>query len=397
MTKRLREDITETRAIEDQRQDARRLQAIGRLAGGVAHDFNNLLTTINGFAQIVLEALPDDDARVDDVKEILGAGQRAAELTNQLLAFSQGQILQPQIVDLGLFVSRCAPRLRALVGEQIDVRVVHDRSAHRAQIDPAQFEQVLATLATNAREAMSESGRLTIETGGVQLDESYARSHLGVQAGPHVTITISDTGQGIDEEMRAHVFEPFFTTKPRGKGAGLGLSTAYGIVTQSGGTITAESEPGQGMTFRIYLPEVEEPADSAAAPEASSPRPRGTETILLVDNEQSVRQLARQVLQKSGYTVIEASDGAAALRECRAHAGRVDLLLTDVVMPGMNGRELAIAVSKLCPTLKVLYMSGFADQLIVHDGVLEPGLAFLPKPLTVETLTRKVRAVLDGA
>ena len=383
--------------IEDQRRQADQLQAIGRLAGGVAHDLNNLLTTINGFAQLLLEGLPDDDAQVDDVKEILGAGQRAAELTGQLLAFSQRQILQPQVVDLGSFVSRCAPRLRALVGERIDVRVVPDRTAHRAQIDPAQFEQVLANLATNAREAMPESGRLTIETGGVLLDESYARTHLGVRAGPHVTVTISDTGPGVDEETRAHVFEPFFTTKPRGKGAGLGLSTVYGIVTQSGGTITAESEPGRGTTFRIYLPEVTTPADAAPPPESVGARPRGTETILVVDDEDSVRQLACQILRKSGYTVIEASGGTSALRECRDSGDEVDLLLTDVVMPGMNGRELANAASALCPTLKVLYMSGFADHAIVHDGILDPGIAFLPKPLTVDTLTRSVRAVLDGA
>jgi nitrogen-specific signal transduction histidine kinase len=401
LAKKARTDGAAEPALDAQRREAEQLQAIGRLAGGVAHDFNNLLTSINGFAQLVLEDLPSDHPSVEDVKEILGAGQRAAELTNQLLAFSQRQILQPQVVDVGTLINNCAPRLRALLGEQIDVVIVLDRTPHRVSVDPAQFEQVLTNLAANAREAMPESGRFSIETSRVVLDEAYVGTHLGACPGCHTAIAVSDTGPGIDDETRAHVFEPFFTTKPQGKGAGLGLSTVYGIVTQSGGYITAEAGAGGGTTFRICLPEVAAEAEVEVAADVQRPpetieRPRGSETILLVDDEDSVRQLASQLLRKSGYTVIEAADGPAAVRLCRDRPQPVDLLLTDVVMPRMNGRELAAEVNALCPTLKVLYMSGFADHGIVHNGILDAGLAFLPKPLTMDSLTRKVRDVLDG-
>ncbi|HAK53999.1 MAG TPA: hypothetical protein DCP38_00750 [Acidobacteria bacterium] len=345
----------------------------------------------------MLEDLPSDHPSVDDIKEILGAGQRAAELTNQLLAFSQRQILQPQVVDVGTLINSCAARLRKLLGDQIDVVVVLDRTPQSVSVDPAQFEQVLSNLATSAREAMPESGRFSIETSPEVFDDTYVGAHLGARRGRHVAIAVSDTGPGIDDETQAHLFEPFFTTKTHGKGAGLGLATVYGIVTQSGGHVTAEAGAGGGTTFRIYLPEVDAEARAdVPAPRATAERPRGSETILLVDDEDSVRQLASQLLRKSGYTVIEAADGPAAVRLCRDLPRPVDLLLTDVVMPRMNGRELAAEVNALCPALKVLYMSGFADHAIVHDGILDAGLAFLPKPLTMDTLTRKVRDVLDA-
>ena len=372
-----------------------RLDVVGRLAGGLAHDFNNLLTTINGFAQLVLESLPPDDELVDDVTEIVTAGKRAAALTHQLLAFSGRQILQPRVLDLGVLVRGAAPRLRELVGESVEVHTRVDSTPGYVHVDLVQLEQALMNLAVNAREAMGGTGRLTLATSLVDLDRGSAQIYPGLPKGRYVRLTLRDVGAGIDEETRAHIFEPFFTTKPTGQGAGLRLSVVYGIVHQSGGGVAVESEPGHGTTFTIYLPQVSRVAESSALPEEVIDRSGGSETILLVDDEDSVRRLAGEFLRRRGYTVLEAAAGDAALGYCRGHRGPLHLLVTDVIMPGMNGRELAERTTAIRPELKVLYMSGYADQAIVHDGILDGGLALVSKPLTMETLTRKVRAVLD--
>ena len=383
------------RSLEAQLAQSQRLEAVGRLAGGVAHDFNNILTAIGGYTDLLLADMAPTDARRQDVEEILRAAQRAAALTQQLLAFSRRQVMQPKVLDLNALVADIEKMLRRLIGEDIlFATVLHPRTGN-VRADPGQLEQVIVNLAVNARDAMPEGGRLTIETRSVELDESYRTEHPTVSPGPYVMLAVSDTGIGMDEETRTRIFEPFFTTKVRGKGTGLGLATVYGIVQQSGGHIWVYSEPGRGTTMRVYLPRVDAPADKLERPGDAPPQDlRGTETILLVEDEASVRAVTGQLLARNGYTVVEAADGPSALA---LDIPKLDLLLTDVVMPGMSGRELANQLTARRPGLRVLYMSGYTDDAVVRHGMLEPGLSYLEKPFRPDALLRKVRETLGRA
>jgi PAS domain S-box-containing protein len=389
-------DLTAVRALEAQLRHAQKMEAVGRLAGGVAHDFNNLLTVITGRSQLLLLKLPPESALRRDVELVEETAHRASALTRQLLAFSRKQIVQPRIVDLNEVVRGMETMLSRLIGEDIALTTRLDPTAGCVRADPAQLEQMVVNLAVNARDAMPLGGRLTLETSYVRLDEGFARQHVGLRSGPHVRLTVRDTGVGMDALIKAHLFEPFFTTKGPGKGTGLGLATVYGIVTQSGGAIRVESEPGQGATFTIDLPRVDAPADLAADPRIPSAAPHGSETVLLVEDELEVRGLARDILQQQGYTVLESADGDEALRVAREHVGPIHLLVTDVVMPLMGGRELADRLRAGRRETKVLYVSGYTDDAILHQGVSETGTAFLPKPFTASALTHKVRQVLDA-
>jgi signal transduction histidine kinase len=394
----LAESKARSRSLEGQLLLSQKMEAIGRLAGGIAHDFNNILTAIGGYSDLLLADLPPDDARRGDVEEIHRATARAAALTQQLLAFSRRQVLQPKIVDLNALVSDIEKMLRRLIGEDILFAIVLHPRLGNVRADPGQIEQVIVNLAVNARDAMPNGGRLTIETRNVELDESYAIDHPTVIPGRYVLLAVSDTGIGMDDETKARIFEPFFTTKERGKGAGLGLATVYGIVQQTGGHIWPYSEAGKGTTMRVYLPRVDQPADPIARPGDAAPGAlRGSETILLVEDEAPVRSVTRQLLERNGYTVREAADGPAALALLDGEAGpeQVDLLLTDVIMPGMSGRELADQLLVRHPQLRVLFMSGYTGDAVVRHGMLQPGLAYLEKPFRPPTLLRKVREVLD--
>ena len=385
------------RHSEKQLWQSQKMEAVGRLAGGVAHDFNNLLTVIKGYTELMLEDLkPSDPMRVE-MEEVQKAADRAAALTRQLLAFSRRQVLAPRVVNLNFLVEDMNKLLRRLLGEDIELCTRLDRGLGSVQADPGQIEQVIMNLAVNARDAMPKGGKLTLETANLELDQAYAREHAIIQPGSYVMLAISDTGCGMDAETLAHVFEPFFTTKEQGKGTGLGLSTVYGIVKQSGGYIWPYSEPKIGTTFKIYLPRVDERAERAAAQaQATASELGGTETILLVEDEEGVRGLTRQLLQRHGYTVLEAEHGQDALLLCERYSGPIHLLLTDVVLAAqMSGRELVERLAPLRREMKVLYMSGYSDEAIVHHGVLAPGTAFLQKPFTTEILMRKLREVLD--
>jgi two-component system cell cycle sensor histidine kinase/response regulator CckA len=391
-------DVTDRRILEEQVILAQKMEAIGRLAGGVAHDFNNILTAIGGYTDLLLADLAPDDKRRRDVEEIHRAADRAAALTHQLLAFSRRQVLQPKVISLSALVPDIEKMLRRLIGEDILFATVLHPQVGNVRADPGQLEQVIVNLAVNARDAMRNGGRLTIETRNVELDESYTTEHPNVKPGHYVMLAVTDTGVGMSEETKARIFEPFFTTKVRGKGTGLGLATVYGIVQQTGGHIWPYSEPGQGTTMRVYLPRVDEPPDPIEHPIETTPTAlRGTETILLVEDEAPVRSITRQLLQRNGYTVLEASDGptALALVDGAQHGTKVDLLLTDVIMPGMSGRELAAQLMARRPALRVLFMSGYTDDAVVRHGMLEPGLAYLEKPFRPPTLLRKVREVLQ--
>jgi CheY-like chemotaxis protein len=371
------------------------MEAVGRLAGGIAHDFNNLLTVIMGRADLVLSRLRSRDQLRRHVGLILSAADTAASLTRQLLAFSRRQVLQPAVIDLNLVVLDVSTMLRWLIGEDIEVIIRLSPELGHIKADPGQLEQVLMNLAVNARDAMPHGGRLTIETANVALDETYAHMHLGVQAGHYVRLTVQDSGRGMDIETQTHIFEPFFTTKGPGKGTGLGLSTVYGIVTQSGGYIGVSSAHGQGTTVTIDLPCVEEPLSAPTPNLPQTSPPQGTETVLLVEDEGTVRSVAREVLQMVGYTVLEAASGEEALQRVEQHSGAIDLLVTDVVMPGMNGRELAARLMVNYPAAQVLYLSGYTDEAIAHHGVLQAGIELLHKPFTPDVLARRVREVLD--
>ena len=388
-------DVTERVQLEQQLRQAQKMEAVGRLAGGVAHDFNNILTAITGFADLLAEDLPASDARRQDALEIRKAAERAAGLTRQLLAFSRQQVLQPQVLDLNALLTELEKLLRRLLGEDIALVTRLEPALGRVKTDPGQLEQVVMNLAVNSRDAMPRGGKLTIETANVRLDDAYAREHYPARAGPHVMLAVSDTGTGMTAEVQAHLFEPFFTTKEKGKGTGLGLATVYGIVKQSGGFVWVYSELGLGTTFKIYLPRVDEPGGVAAAAAALAPVGRGTETILLAEDEAPVRAVARQVLERHGYTVLEAPSAEAALDLVGRYSGPIHLLLTDVIMPGLSGRELAIRLAPLRPETRVIYMSGYTDDAITRHGVLEAGLVYIQKPFTPELLARKVREVLD--
>ncbi|MBI4410486.1 MAG: PAS domain S-box protein [Gemmatimonadetes bacterium] len=398
-------DITERREAElalsqreDQLRQAHKMEAVGRLAGGIAHDFNNLLTAVLGHTQLLLEALPRDSALRGDVEQVERAAGRAAGLTRQLLAFSRRQVLQPRVLDLNDVVAEMDRMLRRLIGEDIELVTHLEPGLGPVKADPVQIEQVILNLAVNGRDAMPQGGRLRLATSNVEVDAATAAARA-VPPGAYVRLEVHDDGCGMDEETLAHIFEPFFTTKEQGKGTGLGLPTIYGIVQQSGGFIDVESAPALGATFRIYLPRVDhapasEPADATAAPVAAPPPGRGT--VLLVEDEDAVRNLIRKILQRYGYSVIEAASGAAALRALQT-GERIDLLITDVVMPEMSGRELVNRLAPLRPALRILYISGYAEDAVHQQGVLDPGTSFLEKPFTPETLVRKVREALARA
>jgi len=390
-------DITERKQLEEQFQQAQKMEAVGRLAGGVAHDFNNLLTVITGYAQLLSGRLGAVEPLSQYVDEIQKAGGRAAALTRRLLAFSRKQAIAPQVLDLNAAVANMEKILRRLIGEDIELETVQRPDLGMVKADPAQIEQVIMNLAVNSRDAMPQGGKLIIETANVELDGAYAGSHVAVSPGPYVMLAVSDTGVGMDAETRARIFEPFFTTKERGRGTGLGLATVYGIVKQSAGNIWVYSERGRGTTFKIYLPRAEEVVVAAHVFAAQATPPRGSETILLVEDEDGVRSLVRRVLQESGYTVLEASRPNEALTTCQQYEGLIHLLFTDVVMPQMSGRELAEKLSPLRPEMKTLYMSGYTDVAILHHGVLDPGMPFLQKPFTTEAIAHKVRQVLDAS
>jgi nitrogen-specific signal transduction histidine kinase len=387
-------DITERRQLGEQLRQSQKMEAVGRLAGGIAHDFNNLLTVIKGYSELMLEDLEGADPLRTEVDEIKKAADRAASLTRQLLAFSRQQVLAPKVVDLNTVVGNMDKLLHRLLGEDIDLFTILEPGLGRVKADPGQIEQVIMNLAVNARDAMPKGGKLTIETANVELDEHYTREHAVVKPGSYVMIAVTDTGVGMTDKVKSRIFEPFFTTKEVGKGTGLGLSTVYGIIKQSGGYVWVYSEVGLGSSFKVYLPRVDAPAE-ITSPVSSLPTRRGTETVLLVEDEDGVRALERQVLHKHGYNVLEARNGGEALLMCERHQGEIDMLLTDVVLEQMGGRELAERLLKVRPEMKVLYVSGYADDAIVHHGVLKPGMAFLQKPFTTEALARKVRFVLD--
>ena len=391
------EDITERRALEQQLRQAQKMEAIGRLAGGIAHDFNNLLMVISGYSEFLLERLGPDLSLRGPAQEISNAAQRATSLTRQLLAFSRKQMLAPKVLDLNEVVTENLKMLTRMIGEDIDLVMVPTPTIGAVRADPGQIDQVIMNLAVNARDAMPEGGKLTIETANVSLDENSARIHAPLEAGDYVMLAISDTGLGMDSETQSRIFEPFFTTKGA-KGTGLGLSTVYGIVKQSGGYIFVDSQPQRGTTFRTYFPRVDGKEEAAAAQESLGlPRPdRGQETILLVEDETNLRRLARQYLETQGYKILEAEDGAAALQIVEGHKGAIDLLLTDVVMPGMNGRELAVAITADRPEIRVLYMSGYTENAIGHNGTLDAGINLLQKPFSLPALKDKVREVLDS-
>jgi PAS domain S-box-containing protein len=391
------EDVTERRALEQQLRQSQKMEAVGRLAGGIAHDFNNLLMVISGYSEFLLERLGGEPVLRGPAQEIASAAERASSLTRQLLAFSRKQMLAPRIINLNDIAGENLKMLNRMIGEDIDLVMVPGASLWPVRADAGQIEQVIMNLAVNARDAMPSGGRLTIETTNVTLDEDHARLHAPLRAGEYVMVAITDTGAGMDAETQSHIFEPFFTTKGP-KGTGLGLSTVYGIVKQSGGYIWVYSEVGRGTTFKIYLPRVastEAPAQVAAPVEFQNVEP-GTETILLVEDEANLRYLARQYLEKQGYKVIEAADGAVAVQIAVAHEGVIHLLLTDVIMPGMNGRELAQRISEIRPNVKVLYMSGYTENVIGHNGTLDDGIRLLQKPFNLRDLKRMVREVIDS-
>ncbi len=390
-------DVTERHRLEDQFHQAQKMEAVGRLAGGIAHDFNNLLTVISSHAEFLKEGLQAGDQKLEDVHLIREAVNGAAELTRQLLAFSRQQVLEARVLDLNTEVSRAERMLGRIIGEDIELTVTRSPGLGHVKADPGQIAQILMNLAVNARDAMPQGGKLSIETSNVEIDHDYVSSNPVAAQGSFVMIAMSDTGSGMDEATRARVFEPFFTTKEAGKGTGLGLSTVYGIVKQSGGFIWVYSEPGQGTVFKIYLPRVAAESDLVGAISADPQElPRGSETVLLVEDADGVRLVGKRILERQGYHVIEAPNGEAALQMIANRSGPIDLLLTDVVMPGMGGRILAEELGRLHPEARVLYASGYTDDAVVRHGVLESAVAYLQKPYTAESLTRKVRQVLDG-
>ena len=385
-------DITNQRQLEAQLVQSQKMEAIGRLAGGVAHDFNNLLTVILSYSDLLLEDLPAGAPARDDLTQIRKAAVGAGELTRQLLAFSRQQVLQPKVVDLNAAISGIEKLLARVLREDIKLSCTLADDAGTIRVDPGQLEQVIMNLAVNARDAMPDGGLLTIETANVDIDEAYVEAHRLAQPGRYVMLAVTDTGTGMDAATQARIFEPFFTTKDVGKGTGLGLATVQGIVQQSGGFIWVYSEPGNGTVFKIYLPRVDEAPSGAE--ETTELDARGTETVLVVEDVAAVRAVTREMLRRYGYQVLEAADGKAALEVAAAHAGPIHLLLTDVVMPEINGRDLANRLSKARPGIKVLFMSGYTDDAVVRHGILQEGIAYLQKPFTPRSLAERVRTVL---
>jgi len=390
-------DITERKALEAQLRQAQKMESIGRLSGGIAHDFNNLLGVIIGYSGVLEERVDVDNDIRKGVQEIKKAGQRAAALTRQLLAFSRQQVLEPRVLNLNTVVADIGKMLLRLIGEDIELSTVLPADLGRVKADQGQIEQVIMNLAVNARDAMPRGGKLIIETANAVLDEAYARQHPPITAGRHIVLTVTDTGAGMDKETQSRIFEPFFTTKEKDKGTGLGLSVVYGVVKQSGGHISVSSELGKGTTFKIYLPRVEEVVEHDRQSPAPAKSLKGSETILLVEDEESLRALTRSLLVQSGYTVLETNNGSQALEIAQEHRGNIHLLLTDVVLPGISGDLLAEKMAKQHSNVKVLFMSGYTAQAIAAQGVLEKGTFLLQKPFEPEALRNKVREVLDTA
>jgi PAS domain S-box-containing protein len=396
------EDITELKRAEEEKavlqeqlRQSQKVEAIGRLAGGIAHDFNNLLTVIKGYSQLSSFELKEGDPLSVNIDEIQNAAERAASLTRQLLAFSRRQVMEMKVLDLNTLLRDLEKMLRRVIGEDIEMVIQLAEDLGRVRADVGQIEQVIMNLAVNAKDAMPSGGKLTIETANVELDESYARSHVDVRHGHYVMFSVSDTGVGMTPEVRERIFEPFFTTKERGKGTGLGLSTTYGIVKQSEGHIWVYSVQGKGTTFKIYLPRVNEPLEEIRKEVLKKELPRGNETILIVEDEEEVRKLAGKILEKQGYRILETFNGDDALVACEKRKSPIHLMLADIIMPGMSGSELAKLLIPLYPEIKILYMSGYTDNAIVRHGVLEKGVNYIQKPFTMEGLARKVREVLD--
>ncbi len=381
---------------EEQLAQSRRLEAVGQLAGGIAHDFNNLLGVITGYCDLLLRDIGSLDPRSVRVEQIRRAAERAAGLTRQLLAFSRKQILQPTVLDLNQVVADVEKMLRRLIGENIDLKTELSPGLRAVKADPGQIEQVVVNLAVNARDAMPNGGQLTVETANLELDEAYAREHAGVSAGPHVRLTVSDTGHGMDADTLSHIFEPFFTTKEPGRGTGLGLATVYGIVQQSGGHVTVRSEPGHGSSFRVCLPVADE-VSRAVSVAAAETTPRGNgQTVLLVEDEMVLRVLVCEILEDGGYQVLDGGTPTRALEVAETHSGPIHLVVSDVIMPEMSGPELSQRLLATRPQVRILYMSGYTDEAIGHHGVLDPGTHFIQKPFTSDALLRKVSDALAG-
>ncbi len=387
-------DVTERQRLQEQLRQAVKMEAVGRLAGGVAHDFNNLLNVIIGYSELMMERRNSGELLERGTREIRKAADRAAGLTRQLLAFSRQQVLEPRILDLDDVITEMKDLLRRMLGEDVELVVTPAESLGRVRADPGQIGQVIMNLAANSRDAMPYGGRFIVETSSVVVDEIFSAQHANMPLGSYVVLSVTDTGGGMTPEIRSHIFEPFFTTKEKGKGTGLGLATVYGIVKQSGGYIWVHSEPEQGATFRVYLPRVEALPELLQPPPAPVANCRGSETLLVVEDEEGVRILVRDYLQMNGYTVLEAGGGEEALRIAGEHSGEISLMITDVIMPGINGRELAERMVLLRPAMKVLYISGYAEAAVYRKGILEPGAPFLQKPFGPPDLGRKVRDVL---
>jgi two-component system, cell cycle sensor histidine kinase and response regulator CckA len=389
-------DITEYKKLESQLLQSQKMEAIGSLAGGVAHDFNNLLNVINGYSELALESLDEHNPIHKDIEHIWDAGRRAASLTSQLLAFSRKQILQPVILDLNIVIAQMSSILRPLIGEDIDLVANTPGNLGMIHADPAKIEQIILNLAVNARDALPQGGKLTIETANINFEEGYIREHSMAKAGAYVMLAISDNGIGMDAETQARIFEPFFTTKKKGKGTGLGLATVYGIVKQSDGFIWVYSEFGKGTTIKIYFPRVQGESAKFVIDDDAMQDLQGSETVLLVEDETSVRNLASRILRDRGYNVIEAAEGQEALRRAKEHHAKIHLVLTDVIMPGMSGSSLVAQIETVRPDIKALYISGYTDNAIVHHGILDSNIAFLQKPFSPNQLARKVREVLNS-